>query len=489
MVKSTVPAEFPHHYWTLDELLATVWIKAFHPVLRLLVSVRPWVVLIADNFSRVPVGFYVCEPFRGMTTTVGFDSEEVMGAFFSAAIPDLAPPETRAFTGYLPRILRMDGASQHNQLKLALRKQGVGAEKLEKGTPWSRGSVERLIGGIDSICQPIRGHMAGIIPTDQVKKAPEELRTGAAATSLRHRRKHVVAVESLPTLSEFREAFAREIHRYAVERKHSMIGVTPEITYFNHLRPEELRSGLDATLMLPPVTLTVGKGGLMHRKAYFAPEVAGRKLNVGEQLVCRPDPLKRGLFVEVSGQPAFVPSKEEWARTQNPEHLVGEEKAIAKEYSEAAAAAQRRILAERFKGAETAPVASPGKGAPEVWDRTPLVEPNGEDADVADDAVATSRKAKGTKGRRSKAKAAPSAPPVPVEATAVRPTGDEEDSGGEDLGADAAVPMDEAAGAETVRPVFRVVPGASKPSAAVPGASSLPRGLVRSRKAHLRVEK
>src|SRR5690606_25534913 len=48
MVKSAVPAEYPHHYWTLDELLASVWIRVFHPVLRLLVSVRPWIIVIAD---------------------------------------------------------------------------------------------------------------------------------------------------------------------------------------------------------------------------------------------------------------------------------------------------------------------------------------------------------------------------------------------------------------------------------------------------------
>lgn len=468
--KSTVPAEYPHHYWSLDELESPVWVQAFDPVQRLLVSVRLWVVLIVDNFSRVIVGYHVCEPFKDGSTTVSFDSEDVNATFFAAALRDLAPQETKAFTGYLPRILRMDGAGQHAELKLMLRKNLIGAEKLEKGTPWSRGSVERLIGGFKQICADIRGHMNGIHPADQVKRLPQELRTDSAATSMRVRRKAVVPVEMLLTINQFREKLGAAVHQYNVMRKHSMIGAPPEVVFWNHLRREELRPGLDATLLLPPVTLTVGTAGLMHRKALFATQVAGRRLPVGEQVICRPAPLRRGLFVEVDGQPYFVPPKVEWARTQNPEHLVAEEKAVAKEYSEAADAAQQRFIRRQFGAPGTAPPRMVAADAPRPQEGV-NDPPGGERSQV--ESVPDQQELAGPVAGHTVAEAVSAGP---------RKRG---------RGQPKTKPVEEpAAHPEFLveRPVLRVV-NASPNSSAAHDKPRLPRGMVTSRMAHLRVEK
>jgi hypothetical protein len=130
--KLTVPVDYPHEIWTLDELDARNWVKAMHPVQGKLVPVRPKVIAIVENFSRPTLNLYACRPFKNGETTVSFDSEDVMGAYFGALFRELANDPYKQYVGFIPRVIRMDTASQHNVLKLFHRR--VWGKRLQRPT-------------------------------------------------------------------------------------------------------------------------------------------------------------------------------------------------------------------------------------------------------------------------------------------------------------------------------------------------------------------
>lgn len=348
IVKSSVPTDYPHQIWTLDELEAPIWIKTVHPISGRLVSVRPFVILIVDNHSRAILAAHVCEPFKGGAVTVGFDSEDVLGAFFSAVFRELALESCKAFTGYLPQDVRLDSAKQHNALKVLLRKHRIGAANLEIRAPWSRGNIEALIGRFKDLCYEIPGHMSWSLPADQLRQDQREARSVAAATTARIRRRAVIAVEDLLSLEEFRERLEVVVRRYNT-KEHRILGVSPETRYQNDLRSHELRPASDALFMLEPVVLTVGATGIEHRNKKFMPIAGGVRLAVGTQVLCRPDPLRRGLFAEIDGATYFLPESIAWAREQSAADVVREQKAIAADYSETAADAFDRLVKERLR--------------------------------------------------------------------------------------------------------------------------------------------
>lgn len=111
IVKGAVPAEYPHQIWTLDEMDAPNWIKALNPQTGRLESVRPKVILVIDNYSRVVLACHVCEPFKGGEATVSFDSEDVLGTVLAATFRELASEACKPFTGFLPGDVRMDAAN------------------------------------------------------------------------------------------------------------------------------------------------------------------------------------------------------------------------------------------------------------------------------------------------------------------------------------------------------------------------------------------
>jgi hypothetical protein len=348
IVKGAVPAEYPHQIWTLDEMDAPNWIKALNPQTGRLESVRPKVILVIDNYSRVVLACHVCEPFKGGEATVSFDSEDVLGTVLAATFRELASEACKPFTGFLPGDVRMDAAKQHNRAKTELRKHGVGAKSLEVGAPWERGSIESLIGRFSDLCYDIAGHVQWSLPADRVNENQHRLRSVAAATTLRVKRKAIIAVEDLLSVPEYQDELERVVQRYN-GTKHRALGTSPEVKYHNDLRTRVLRPAPDALSMMEPVTLTVGKTGIEHRNRKFMPVVAGVPLAVGTQVVCRPDPLRRGIFAKIDKTYYFFQEAVAWSRHQNSADVVREQKAIAASYSDAAEAALERQANERLR--------------------------------------------------------------------------------------------------------------------------------------------
>jgi len=343
-----VPVEYPHHIWTLDEMDGPNWIKALNPQTGQLESVRPKVILVVDNHSRVILACYACQPFKEGETTVSFDSEDVLGTFFAAAFRELACEPCKPFTGFLPKAVRMDAAKQHNRTKTLLCKHGVDAKSLEVGAPWERGSIESLIGRFSDLCYDIAGHVNWSLPADRVKENQHHIRSVAAATTLRAKRKAIIPVEDLLTVAEYQNELERVVRRYN-SKKHRALGTSPEVKYHNDLRTSALRPASDALSMLEPVTLTVGKAGIEHRNRKFVPIVGGLRLAVGTHVVCRPDPLRRGIFALIDNRYYFFEEAVAWSRQQHAADVVREQKAIAAHYSEVAEAALDRQVKERLR--------------------------------------------------------------------------------------------------------------------------------------------
>lgn len=342
MQRATIPTSRPHEVWTLDELQIPVWIKAYDPARRRLVSVQPFAVVIVDNHSRVVVAFHVVPPF-GSGATVGYSSADILGAFYSAALPDLAPPSLRRFSGFLCDTLRMDNHATHTGLREILEANGVNVPDLPVQTPYSRGLIERLVGSVKGICEDIRGHEASWLPADQVEENPSRTRSAAAATLDRVARKTIIAVEDLYDVDELTAQLLTRLEKYH-ERPHRILRRAPVAVYLERLRREESRPGIDALRWLPVVRLQVGRGRIEHRNRVFAARVAGRTLRHGAQVTCRAEPLGRGLYLMQRGVPWFLRPLDEEARYIDPGRFAEDQREAAAAISQSAEDAHRRRL-------------------------------------------------------------------------------------------------------------------------------------------------
>lgn len=339
--KLTVPAEQPHETWTLDEKQAPVWIRAYHPTKKEYVAVKPQIILVIDNYSRAVVSYRVVEPFR-YGANVSYNEEDVLGTLMSGFFKELAPPATRDFAGYAPLVLRWDRHSTHRALANRLDNYGIHVPEVPGATPWAQGKAERLIASMKALCQHITGWDQKYSPASEMREEPGKTRSKAATTSFRETTKIPLATRRLLNYRQFTEAFDEQVREYN-NREHSVIGAEPEIAYFNALEPDVCRVGYDVLPLLETRTFRMTKKGLTYRKERFAWESGGRMLRVGETVTGKPDPLLRGLFIQVDGAWEFMPNMEDYARKADHKKLTIESHRRAKEYSlEARQARQER---------------------------------------------------------------------------------------------------------------------------------------------------
>lgn len=343
---SAVPTDFTHEVWTLDEKDSPVAIQYFHPRLKRLVSVYPKLILMADNHSRVILSFHVAEPFKDGSDAVGVTEAEVTGTFFSACIPELASQGCRPFSGFLPHTVRLDKAGAHNDLKGMTKKHGLDVPKLPGASPPNRGSIERVIGSVAGLLDGFKGHENKWVPMDRVDEAEAAKReAGALRKNRRFPRRSPIAVGDLMTMKEYSAALADRFEEYNL-RHHRMIGCSPDVSYFQQLDRSVLRLGRDAISMLKPRTLTVTKDGLEHRNKVFAAVAGDEFMRVGQQLQCRVDPLLRAMWAEVGDRQWLLWPKDVFARMNAAEDVARKRAAGVQEYSEQAAEALSRRLAD-----------------------------------------------------------------------------------------------------------------------------------------------
>lgn len=341
MPKATIPADYPHEVWTLDEFMSPVRVRVVNPHTGKLAAVRPWIVLLADNCSRVVLAYHVAPPYRhGMK--VSFYEEDVLGTFLGAALPGLAHPACVEYAGYLPETLRWDRAAAHRGLRARLVEHHINVPQLPGEQPHKRGSIERLVGTTKDLLVGVRGHQ-------DLHKPVKRTGSGKAETKMvyagRSPRRQAIPIEALYSYDEFVEILDEKINEYN-HRSHRMLGASPHAVHLNKFRKDRARLGRDAVYLLEPRALTCTKGGVEHRNTPFAWDSGGQRLKVGQQVVCRADPLLRGLYAEVDGDVLFLEPLSQWARKMNGADLDRERYAHARELSEHATLVRAQRLAD-----------------------------------------------------------------------------------------------------------------------------------------------
>lgn len=355
MPKSTVPADEPHQIWTLDEMCLPVWMRAYHPHDRQWVAVKPWVVLVADNYSRAILSYLLVPPYE-QGAKISYTADHILATLLSAALPELAPEETAPYAGYLPEVLRWDKHSTHKNLRGDLRQNGIQVPQLPGLEPHRRGSIERLVSTLKDFCTPIPGAAAHTEPIGpQLTEDPKKRRTRAAAGGGTRRAKKEVAVGDLLRYEDLVAELGKRVRAYNEEHEHRMLGTTPDVAYHRKLEKKNARNGRDAVLLIEGRMLTCTKAGIEFRDTRFAWESGGQELQLRQQVHCRPDPLLRGMFVETDdGRTLFLETLEEWAKKADDVAVSRAQRRKAREASDRAAAARRRKVEEDF-----------GPGAPE----------------------------------------------------------------------------------------------------------------------------
>jgi hypothetical protein len=193
-VVATVPCEYVHEIYTLDEFLLPAWVRAWYRAERRYISIRPWVVVLQDYLARPVVAWHLCDPARlGVDSAepLGrYDSDDVLATLLTGACPELAPDSTADFSGRLMRVLRWDNHSTHEALRERIRRIGIRVPDLPVARPKNRGVVEALIKTLKRWCEGlngVHGHINEYLPTDRTPdditrmEDLEALRTEASA--------------------------------------------------------------------------------------------------------------------------------------------------------------------------------------------------------------------------------------------------------------------------------------------------------------------
>jgi hypothetical protein len=346
MPKATVPADYPHEVWTLDEFMSPVLVRVVHPHTGKLGAVRPWVILIADNCSRAILAHHVAPPYR-YGVTVSFHEEDVLGTVLGAALPGLAHKACVEYAGYLPETLRWDKASTHRALRAKLVEHNINVPQLPGEQPHKRGSIERLVGTTKDLLASIRGHKDSWKPIKRTGSGKAETKRSYATRKYAGRkpRRRAIPVEDLLTYDEFVEILDEKIYDYN-HRTHRMLGTSPHAVHLGKFRKDRARPGRDALFLLEPRVLTCTKGGIEYGNTPFAWDSGGQRLKVGQEVICRADPLLRGLYADVNGDVLFLEPLSQWARKMSGADLDRERNEHARELSEHAAGVRAQRLAD-----------------------------------------------------------------------------------------------------------------------------------------------
>lgn len=384
----TVPADRPHEIWTLDEKQAPVYIRGYHPNKRQHVAVKIPIILAVDNFSRAIVSYRGVPPFKhGAHPT--YTEEDIFGTLLGGMFQELAPPATRDFSGYVPRTIRWDRHSTHRTLATRLKDNGIEVPDVPGSTPWTQGRVERLVGTMKTLCQHIKGWDQAWLPAGEVREEPSKTRSKAATGPVRETTKKIISTRQLLTYREFMEEFDKQVRAYN-DRVHSVTDMTPEVMYFNGLEPDACRPGYDFLPAVNTRTFRVTKKGLTYRGERFAWESGGRRLRVGETVRGKPDPLLRGLFVEVDDGWEFMPRLEDYARKADHKKITIDTHREVKEASRKAHELREQRREDALGPAGVAEAEAEMEAALEGKPYPPNAEPPPEDnvdvSDAVDDA-------------------------------------------------------------------------------------------------------
>ncbi len=419
MPHSTVPVDFTHDVWTLDELDSPVWASMYCDQENRWVPIRPHIVLVMDSASRAILSLHVCDPARrrdadGRRPRTGHDREDVLAGLFSAAIPELAKPACCApLAGYLPKVLRVDNASTH----LAVRDGGdasreaetyaaltslIEVPQLPAGRPINRGTVERAVQTMKELFGELWCHIDRVRPVEWSAETPAAERSRAAAAGDRIPRVELVPAESLPTIRELEEMLAPLVARYNRERRDVLAGLSPEQAYREKM-PRHPQKGRALISILPARTGVVGPKGLAfqrNRVPYaFAASTDTFWFKIDTPLTYRVDPLCRVVFAVHGNQQVVLRRLEDEARRMDPTRFAKQQAAVVRYLSQIADEAAReatlsaagRQIVEATKAAALARAAETTPAAPVT---TPSAEP------PTDDDVLAAEIARSTRRRR-----------------------------------------------------------------------------------------
>lgn len=366
MTHSTVPAQFPHDVWVLDEFDAPFYSKVWDTKLEKMVSVRATVITIADHLSGVIVGYWLVDPSRrtdpetGLAMRAGFEASDVLAALLSAAWGrSLATPACADFTGWLPRCLRWDNHRTHGSLRPILTELGqrLGVEvasfhkasedapvtsfsdwqevevedvpysetqhgivvpKLPKMRAINRGKIERTIGVVKGWCVHVDSHVDRVTPLDRLETSPKWERDVNAGAGSREFRRMPMDVKRLPSIKESRAILDGVIRRFNHEAVPKRIGMTRRARYKKKWSDTGPRPGVDLLAALPVEATFVREEGIVHDRdgisSVFSYEIEGRyALLLDSEVAYKVDPLRRGIWVLVESRWCWVPPKFEWA--------------------------------------------------------------------------------------------------------------------------------------------------------------------------------
>lgn len=343
-------ARWPYHILALDELTIPVWVKFWLQAIRAYIALRLDACIVIDVFSQVILSHHVANPIRrGMIR--GLDRFDVFGAACSAVFPDLAEPYATDLVGRIPLVLKYDNAKAHELTGRRFEKAGVDTPAAPGYHPWLRPEVEGLVKILKGQCYDIVGYDEKWNIAEYEADPAWKKRKIAVAHNRRLPTHIPATVEQLHSITSFRREFAARVQRVNQDLIHEDWGTTRESRFFDHIEESRCRPWTDALVLLEPKAVEVQKGAVKFRGTKFAPKVGSRMLQVGEQLVFRPDPLLRGLFVQEGPFIEFLPTKAEAAGEIDGSDLAREQNAIAGHYSrlgrEAREEYQRQQLGER----------------------------------------------------------------------------------------------------------------------------------------------
>lgn len=204
-----VPADFPNHTWVLDEFEMPLYIKAWDQARSALIAVKPWVVLIVDQFSGAILSYHVTNGSNDASNRQPTE-QDVLAAIVGAALPDVAPPACRALAGAFPYVIRWDKALSHERLRPRLAGLNVHIPDLPANQPYSRGIVESAIHLVQMEFRGKKGNDKEYRPHDAITKRQIE---GDYGNIMDGRRYTPILVESLWDFNEFSQQLDEAIER------------------------------------------------------------------------------------------------------------------------------------------------------------------------------------------------------------------------------------------------------------------------------------
>ncbi|CAN5811431.1 hypothetical protein BH11GEM2_BH11GEM2_04900 [soil metagenome] len=375
---ATVACKHTHDIWTVDAFDAP-WInKVLIVQLGVWVFVRPAIIVVLDYKSGAVLGYSISNPARrrdvdGNVCTSGFDSDDVIAALMSAAIPGLATAGTHGLSGRLCRQLRWDrhavnehlrgtlesvakeltiqgdsfyGKDEQPETHMIPRRDGtivdtlIHTPQLPTRRPKNRGDIEITNRIVQRMCWGMSGHMDHDVPAPMWKDEMWKRTTGAAVGAPEPQR-HAVAIEHVPTLEESRLEFDKIVQRRN-DTRNRITGQTPRERY-RAFMPHTARRGDDILALLETHTAFVKEVGIEIQhggvSTLFEPVIreAGIRYQLDATVTCKVDPFYRFLFVRVGHETHLLPPKDSyWSDEHASERAAREQRAQARADSDRA---------------------------------------------------------------------------------------------------------------------------------------------------------